>query len=174
MTVTRAARKRKRRRRRPPDPQERRDFPAASAPETVAFRHRMGEAGEVLSPMAKALADRDPLACGRNAYLTLLGRVFDTLNGKETGIALDDLQVLSKIVAEQRRAETQASELQSKMPGAKDAESGAAPSGAVRPLPANFGEVVRRIYGTNFQPDVGSPPPEPQAKATTEERTANG
>ena len=129
-------------------------FPDESAPQTAAFRKRIARTGRTLSAMAEALANDDPVRWGRGVYLALLGRVFDVLDGQQNALPLDDLAVLSKIIAEQRRAETQASELLYKGRDNTDGDSGGATAGRDRSLPDDFGELVRRLYGTNLQTDV--------------------
>jgi len=129
-------------------------FPDESAAETAAFRKRIAHTGRALSALAEALANDDPLQWGRGVYLALLGRVFDVLDGRDSALPLDDLAALSKIVAEQRRAETQASELQCKTRDNADGEPGGSAVDRGRSLPDDFGELVRRLYGTNLQADV--------------------
>jgi len=125
------------------------EFPDASAPQTEAFRRRMREMGEVLSAMARVLADYDPAQWGRGAYLSLLGRVFDRLNGRRTGISLAGLSVLSRIIAEQRRVEAQAARSESAKPGESSGVPALAPD-----LPEHLREAVRQIYGASLQTDV--------------------
>lgn len=101
---------------------------------------------------------------GRGAYLHILGQVFEALDGLSQAIPLDDLVKLSKVVAEQRRAELNSRkvELAGRALNAGNHAPGTGASGAdetpadfdSRTLPANFGEVVRRIYGASFAEDV--------------------
>jgi hypothetical protein len=142
------------------------EYPAEHDPETEAFRARMRRRGEVLAAMARALADYDPVQWGRGVYFTMLGRVFDALEGRDVGIPIDVLNTLSKIITEQRRAEAQATQAQRPVAGAGDRVEPDSP-GTVRTLPENFGEIVRRIYGTNFQADVREP------KAAASSRSAD-
>lgn len=132
------------------------EYPGEHDPETEAFRARMRRRGDVLAAMAQALADYDPVQWGRGVYFTMLGRVFDALEGRDVGIPIDVLNTLSKIITEQRRAEAQATKAQLPVAGAGESADAESP-GAGRALPENFGEIVRRIYGTNFQADVREP-----------------
>ena len=114
---------------------------AETAEQTKAFRKKMSKTGRVVSRVAKMLASNDPAQWGRGAYLALLGRVNDTLNGRKVRVTAADLVVLSRIVAEQRRAETQSGPTKSRKAAGK------------KP-PEQLRDAVRRIYGASLQTDV--------------------
>jgi hypothetical protein len=91
--------------------------PAGSDPDVSpldAYRLRMRLIGDLLNAALGGLADTSP-GCdrvgpgsdrvGRGAYLHIMGQVFEALDGLSQAVPLDDLVRLSRIVAEQRRAE---------------------------------------------------------------------
>jgi len=144
----------------------------------AAYRMRMQLIGRLLQAAMGNLAkgDGEADAVGRGAYLHIMGQVFEALDGLSQAIPLDDLVKLSKVVAEQRRAELNTRKLEEGIAsgridtgrpaggGARGARSdgprgnGQVPEGddfATRRLPANFAEIVRQIYGTSLAGDVG-------------------
>ena len=140
---------------------------AASPRDT--YRLRMRLVGDLLHASVGELAEANTQTdrLGRGAYLHILGQVFEALDGLSQAIALDDLVKLSKVVAEQRRAELNSRkvELAGRALSAGEAGSGSTVASEActaeseasfdsRTLPANFGEVVRRIYGASFADDV--------------------
>lgn len=128
--------------------------PPPDGPETTAFRERLARAGRSVSSLASDLAFRDPDAWGRGAYLALLGRVFTLLMDGGEELPLKDLTALSKIIAEQRRAETQAALAARKTsglpgsPGRADSR-GASPAA----LPDELRRVVAHLYGLDPETD---------------------
>ena len=69
--------------------------------------------------------------------------LFERLTTKGKDISTEELAALSKMLAEQRRAEAQSSR------GRNEEEAQAAKGEGE--LPEDFGEVVKQFYGTNFQ-----------------------
>ena len=151
----------------------------ASVSPLAAYRMRMQLIGRLLHAAVGNLekGDGEADAVGRGAYLHIMGQVFETLDGLSQSIPLDDLVKLSKVVAEQRRAELSTRKLEEGVAssridtgkraggGARGARSGGlrgngeVPEGddfATRHLPANFAQIVRQIYGTSLAGDVGS------------------
>ena len=151
----------------------------ASVSPLAAYRMRMQLIGRLLHAAVGNLekGDGEADAVGRGAYLHIMGQVFETLDGLSQSIPLDDLVKLSKVVAEQRRAELSTRKLEEgiasgRLDTGKRSSDGArgVPSGgghgnaqvpesedfATRRLPANFAQIVRQIYGTSLASDVGS------------------
>ena len=101
---------------------------------------------------------------GRSLYLHMIAQVFLALDGLSQAVPIDDLVKLSKVVAEQRRAEASSRKVeQGVSPAQGDRKRRgikSRPTDAddfdIRRLPPNFGETVRQIYGTSFAGDVQS------------------
>ena len=72
---------------------------------TLAYRRRMNAIGEALSAVFVGMESPDSDLWGRGLYLKLVGKLYDALDADDATI--EDLQALSKMVAEQRRAQTQ-------------------------------------------------------------------
>lgn len=144
----------------------------------AAYRTRMESIGRLLNAAVGKLeeSDGEDDAVGRGVYLHIMGQVFEALDGLSQSIPLDDLVKLSKVVAEQRRAELSTRKLEEGIAGSrpgtgKRSGGGArgAPSGggrgsaqvpegddfATRKLPVDFAQIVRQIYGTSLTSDVG-------------------
>ena len=90
---------------------------------------------------------------GRGVYLKLVGRLYEVLDSDELNLA--DLQAISKMVCEQRRAHTQALDVRRRRPadGQRDNgdEDGPGSAPSARELPPRFGDVGKRIYGVNLR-----------------------
>ncbi len=121
-----------------------------------AYRRRMSAIGETLSAMVAGMESADSDLWGRGMYLKLVGRLYDALDCED--LTLGDLQALSKMIYEQRRAQTQALEVERRMTagrrsdgngdgGADENEGGRAKT---RELPPQFGDMVKQIYGVNL------------------------
>jgi len=76
-------------------------------------------------------------------FLMFVGILYERLATNEKEIPTKELVAMSKALAEQRRAQAQSGG--SYEPDAEKAKSGDGK------LPENFPEVVKQIYGTNFQ-----------------------
>jgi hypothetical protein len=132
--------------------------PPASGPapaECAAFRAHLHAA------RGAGINAPDADAWGRGAYLELVLKVRTLLNAP--GLSLASLQALSRVLSEQRRAETQARESDRRRsadraamaPASHRAAGRADPSVAGEPpptgaLPPHFGPLVQRIYGVEL------------------------
>ncbi len=127
------------------------------------YRQRLGAVGRL---MRAALADLDTGQppgdrLGQGAYLQVMGRAFEVLDGLSQTVEVDDLVKISKVVAEQRRAELNHRKLQlaadlttertCETSRSADGESG---DTETIELPESFGEIVRQIYGTTLAADL--------------------
>ena len=90
-------------------------------------------------------AESSPELWDRRAYLMLVGLVYERLATNEAELSTADLVALSKVLAENRRAEAQSRKQTVADDGSQDSAS---PSDE---LPEHFAETVRQVYGTNFQ-----------------------
>lgn len=121
----------------------------------AAHRRRQGPVAEIIEAIFGPLAECNPQLWGRRAYCLLVGIIYERLAADEREIDTGELVTLAKVLAETRRCENQATAAEQ-----RTAESnGRAPSRtfdnettSTDPLPPNFGEIVRRIYGANFDP----------------------
>ena len=75
----------------------------------------------------------------------LVGIIYERFASNEHQIETDELVTLAKILAENRRSDSKAVEVE----GKRNPESAKRPTGK---LPDNMAAIVRRIYGTNFDP----------------------
>jgi hypothetical protein len=86
-------------------------------------------------------------AWGSGAYLTLVARLFERLVPAD--LTLEELQAVSKMLADQRRAHTRV--LDAARSSDKDRRGtrarGEEDTGSGLPLPPRFGEMVEQIYG---------------------------
>ena len=111
--------------------------------EVKSLRDRQEWAEKLLKVMLGEKGKDNPRLLGQHAYLAIVSVLFErlTTNGKD--ISTEELAALSRMLAEQRRAEAQSSR------GSSGEEAEAAKGEGE--LPADFGEAVKQIYGTNFQ-----------------------
>lgn len=149
----------KRLRNQPPTEQPSAPTTTSCAPlpvEVETYRRRMNAIGEALSAMFIGMESADSDLWGRGIYLKLIGHLYDVLDSDD--LSLGDLQSLSKIISEQRRAQSQALEVERRIRTAvrsdsdEDDDTNTSPR---RELPAHFGEMVRQIYGVNLQHESG-------------------
>ncbi|MFH0980970.1 MAG: hypothetical protein V2A79_05475 [Planctomycetota bacterium] len=118
------------------------------------FRRRMHAIGETLAELCGGMASPEADLWGRGVYLILVEQLYVALNS--ANLPLADLQTISKILSEQRRAESQALEIERRRRtgrpdeslGDRDEDGTAPPPG--RELPVRFGEAVKQIYGVNL------------------------
>ena len=138
--------------------------------DVASHRARMQLVGDLLRSSFEQLAgeDLDQCSVGRGAYLQLMAQVFEVLNGLSKAIPLKTLTVLSKIVADQRRAETAARKIAARRTASgkgnrfnddRDGDGGGDGDGerehaVSRRLPERFGEIVRDIYGVTLVDDL--------------------
>ena len=106
-------------------------------------RRRQESVAKILNRTFGQFAQSHPDLWGRRAFLMLVGVMYQWLEANEKEVSTEELVALSKMLAEQRRAEAQS---------ARDSneEEALAVKGEGE-LPENFGEAVKQIYGTNFQ-----------------------
>ena len=118
----------------------------------VRHRRRQASVAAVLEGMFGHLADCSPDLWDHRAYLMLVGLVYERLALNEQEIPTDELVALAKILAESRRAAVRVD----KPPPADQRRGPTSPS--ADPLPGEFADIVRQVYGTNFQPpgEIGS------------------
>ncbi len=107
-----------------------------------AHRKRQASVATILNRTFGRFAKSHPDLWERRAYLMLVGVMYQWLAANEKEVSTDELVSLSKMLAEQRRAEAQSHD-----GGEKETEA----TGGRGELPGDFGEAVKQIYGTNFQ-----------------------
>ena len=110
-----------------------------------AHRKRQASVARILNRTFGRFAKSNPELWERRAYLMLVGLMYERLAVNEQEISTDELVALSKALAEQRRAEAQSRD-------GGDQETDPVDSRPDGELPEDFAEVVKQIYGTNFQP----------------------
>ena len=109
-----------------------------------AHRLRQASIASILDATFGSLAECDPELWDRRAYLMLVGMVYDRLACAEDELPAKELVALAKGLAEARRAEERARDHDRSN---ESTDSAAQPTG---PLPENFADIVRQVYGTNF------------------------
>ena len=110
--------------------------------EIKSLHDRQEWVGKVLKELLGEKGKDNPHLLGQHAYLAMVSVLFERLTTKGKDISTEELAALSKMLAEQRRAEAQSSR------GRNEVEAPAAKGEGE--LPEDFGEVVKQIYGTNF------------------------
>ncbi len=124
------------------------DRPAAVAdwPDDL-LRHRKRQVcvGSILDAVFGSLGKCAPELWERRTYLMLVGMVYERLATSEAELPNDELVSLAKVLAENRRVEARLREAEG------PTETGDSPTADRGPLPPRFGEIVRQLYGTNFQ-----------------------
>jgi len=122
-------------------------------------RVRQASVASILDKTFGKLAECAPDLWGHRAYLMLVGVVYERLAINEKDVSTEELVSLAKVIAENRRLEVRLREL-----GETQRDNGQAttPNG---PLPDHFGDIVRRVYGTNFA-EVAQAQPTDQAQAS--------
>ncbi len=133
------------------EPVDRSVVPAESWNEKVrAVRQRQASVAKILDQTFGQLAKCNPDLWDRRAYLMLVGLVYERLATNEDELPTEELAALSKVLAENRRAESQSRKGERAEEAPKDKPP---PSSG---LPENFADVVRQVYGTNFQMPAGA------------------
>ena len=110
-----------------------------------AHRRRQASVAEIIDRIFGELAQCNPDLWERRAYLLLVGLVYERLATDDEEISTDELVRLAKALAENRRVEAR---LRDGKDPEQPAEADSPPRGD---LPERFGDVVRQVYGTNFQ-----------------------
>jgi len=114
-------------------------------------RQRMRLMGDLLNaavaelPKLPADADR----AGHGAYLEILRQVFATLFGVTKALPPDVLTRISRVVAEQRRAELDRWKLRAE-PSAKSGKCGASHDAGDAEAANRLADTVRRLYGVDL------------------------
>ena len=130
----------------------------ATPEETLQDRRtRQAYVAEILQATFGDLAHCNPELWDRRAYLMLVGLVYERLAVGEEEISTEEVVALAKVLSESRRIALKANEA-----GRAGDESGKN-NGRRGPLPNRFAEVVRQVYGTNFQSPAEPPTPAPPA-----------
>lgn len=107
-----------------------------------AHRKRQASVAKILNRTFGRFAKSNPDLWERRAYLMMVGLMYQWLATNEKEVSTEELVSLSKVLAEQRRAEAR-----SRGSGEKETET-VGPGGE---LPEDIGEAVKQVYGTNFQ-----------------------
>ena len=132
-------------------PKRRKRTSRAAEPETnegwkervQAHRKRQGSVATILNRTFGRFAKSNPDLWERRAYLMLVGVMYQWLAANEKEVSTEELVALSKMLAEQRRAEAQSRDN-------AEPQTGPESVGAEGELPEDFGQAVKQIYGTNF------------------------
>ena len=112
-------------------------------------RTRQTSVAAILDNTFGPLAQCNPDLWGRRAYLMLVGLVYERLGGHELEIPTEELVALAKVLAEHRRAEQR--EPNDAAPG--NGQSKPTKRTVNGTLPDRISDVVRQLYGTDFQHD---------------------
>ena len=134
-----------------------------SEEKVVENRERQVSVASILEVTFGTLAARHPGLWDRQAYLRLVGLVYDRLAASEAEIPTDELVALAKGGGGGHRAAVRVGDAPSK-PNAKG-------KAALRnkKLPREFAHLVRQVYGANFQgSSEGSVDKAAPAQETTE------
>jgi len=111
--------------------------------EANSLKDRQKWVNALLKQVLGAKGKNNPRLLGQRVYLAMVAVLYDRLVTHGKDISTEELAALSKMLAEQRRAEAQSS----RGSGGRE-EQGVEGEGE---LPENFGETVKQLYGTNFQ-----------------------
>jgi hypothetical protein len=106
-----------------------------------ARRERQAEIATVLQHVFGNLAELEPELWSHRAFLMLMGLAYEKLSTNQHELSTDELVKLTKALGDACRVQPQIKV--KKAPS----ESGNSETG---PLPNNFAEIVRHVYGTNF------------------------
>ena len=107
-------------------------------------RRRQASVAAILDRIFGPMAKSNPHLWDRRAYLMLVGLVYERLAGSED-IPTDELVALAKVLAEGRRVEARLRET------GQPAQACGPDRPATGGLPEDLTDVVRQVYGTNFQ-----------------------
>jgi hypothetical protein len=112
------------------------------------LRLRQASVATILDATFGKLAQMDPDLWERRAYLMIVGMLYERLAAGEAEIPTAELVQISKALAEHRRIHARAT---GPAPTDDDDAEGCRSAGS-SPLPKDFAEIVRQVYGTNFHP----------------------
>jgi len=134
---------------------------AADAPlaATQELRDRWASARRVVQEAVGREDEHDPCIWERGVYQLWLWLVVERLVVRRDEIDVSELSVISKMLTDQRKLSLAEAKQHGQSANRKEG-NGAARS---TQLPPHFGEIVRQIYGTNFQDDAASAGTEPRA-----------
>ena len=118
---------------------------AVSEEKVRMHRKRQVSVASILEATFGTLAECHPDLWDRQAYLMLVGLVYDRLAASEAEIPTDELVALAKVLVGSRRAAVRVED----PPQKPNAKGKAAPR--KKKLPQEFADVVRQVYGTNYQ-----------------------
>ena len=115
-------------------------------------RRRQASVASILDAAFGRLTDCNPDLWERRAYLMLVGLVYERL-ANEDEVPIDELVALAKVLAEHRRVDARTRVCERQDNGQDNGrDKSPRPNGE---LPARLADVVRQVYGTNFQsPDA--------------------
>jgi len=113
-----------------------------SGEQLQARRERQAEIADVLQKIFGNFADLKPELWSHRAFLMLMGLVYEKLSSNEHELSTDELVKLTKALGDACRVQPQSKQDKKTTP-----EQG---NKKTDPLPKNFAEIVRHVYGTNF------------------------
>lgn len=112
-----------------------------SGEQLQARRERQAGIATLLQQVFGNLADLDPQLWSHRAFLMLMGLAYEKLSTNENELSTDELVKLTKALGDACRVQPQTKTKKIPAePSRKDSQ----------PLPKNFAEIVRQVYGTNF------------------------
>lgn len=113
-------------------------------------RRRQASIAEILEQTFGQFAQSDPALWDRRAYLMLVGLVYERLASPDDELTTNELVALAKVLAQNRHAEARVRNRDvAGDDAAGDEDSRSRGNGE---LPERFRDIVRQVYGTNFQP----------------------
>lgn len=125
--------------------------PPGMPADTEELHHRWERAGAIISEVVGAEGEHEPKIWERGAYQLWLWLVVEQLVIRRDDVDLDFLSTVSKMLHDQRKLSLE--ELK-RCHQATDQSNTKVHS---TKLPEHFGDLVRQIYGTNFQGDCAAP-----------------
>lgn len=123
----------------------------------TAHRRRQASVGAILDATLGRLAECHPDLWERRTYLLFVGLIYERLATCEAEISTDDLASLSKVLTENRRAEAQSQKSTPTEKSSSTEQCAKAEAPPTSDLPDNFTDIVRQVYGTNFQLSASAP-----------------
>ncbi|MBU0717659.1 MAG: hypothetical protein KJ749_05365 [Planctomycetes bacterium] len=128
--------------------------PAMPSPPALAeFRLRMNAIGEALTALVVGAEPAESDLWGRGIYLKLVGKLCQVLDSDDLSLA--ELEALSKMICEQRKAHSHAMEVRRRVGTAAGRDDDDAPREAG--LGAHLGQIVKQLYGVNLEREADSP-----------------
>lgn len=106
---------------------------------------------DAMATLPESPADDDRV--GRSAYFCMINGVLEVMQGALSRMPLRRIAQVSRIIAEQRRAEVNSRkvDLALRVAGLSAAAKSAKQRGEVRPLPAYFDQMIRELYGVTLE-----------------------